>query len=163
MKHYLYLPLLAMISLSSCSKDDEGPDYRAESLGNYSYTAVLTLDADNNVTSSQTGTLRLESTGSGGIRIIMDAGTADETSISSSALLQGGNGYVFNLSSFKETDSEGDQLTVSGVKGFELDGVAYDGVYDTGRQQLEVRLQADYDDNQYDVYNYSVRILATKK
>lgn len=147
---------------TSCNKDDETPDYRKESVGNYTYNVTITLVADANETSSDNGLLKIEESGDG-VKLIFDAGTDGEITLSTSVFKEASNGYAFNITTYSGVDGEGDSFQLKGIKGFSNDGTQYDGVYDSGSEQIEVTLLLDYTNNEFDIYNQEIEFLATKQ
>lgn len=160
MKRIMYmLVLVPAIAFVGCSEEDEAPDYVAESVGTYSYSVNYTLVADANDTDSDTGVMTIAQSGSN-ITIVLDGGTSDEVTITGEKVTTASNGYAFDIRSFNGTE-DGVSYTVTGIDGTEIDGVNYDGRYDSGSGQVFFNVLVDYESG-YDEFNYTLETVANK-
>ena len=161
-KALIYLLFIPVLFLTSCGEDEENtPDFRAESIGTYSYSALLTSTDDRNNTQTITGTINVAQSGNQ-IRMVLDPG-ADEVPLTTSIVREASNGYVFDVNTVTLTDSEGDDFDVRGINSARFNNIDYHGRYDSGANQITVELLVDYQDNQFDVFNYEIELIATKQ
>lgn len=160
MKKLLYVFLIVPL-LFSCKDDEEAPpDFRLEAVGEYTYSGT-SVSAMGSFTG--TGTLTVETLGSTGLKLIFDKGSSSSFTLNASGTAQASNGVAFNVSNTSSVDGEGDTFAIRGVTSFNQAGVDYHAFYDSGRKQIEIALETDYVNNDFDEYNSSIKFLATKK
>jgi len=162
MKKLFYVAFL-LFGMSACS-DDETVDIRIQGNGDYTYSSVISLLSDLNQTANESGTIQVESVGTNGLKFTFDKGASDELILNATGVTQASNGYVFNIQSTTEQDLDGDTFTISGTNTVTIDGLDYQGGFDSGSKQLSFTLVTDYQNNDYDNdFNVSIKIIATKK
>jgi hypothetical protein len=153
--------LAALLVFTSCGDDDDVTTV-ADAAGTYSYTINYTLIADRNISiPSESGTLTVETSG-GGLRFVFDSNTIlDDMQTSGTEIAS--NGVAFNFQSYQDTDTDGDQFTISGVNLFEIEGGGdYHGFYDLGSMQIEAELLLDYTSAEFDEFNLEIELLANR-
>lgn len=157
-KLFILLLMPSVLFLSSCGDDDdEVVDFRLASVGSYNYTSEITLKADANITDTDNGTLDVAINGSE-LSI-----TLDGDKLILNGVTEASNGYGFNINSITLTDGDGDNFVVRGVTSTTIGSSQYHGFFDSGSKQIRLNLETDYQNNQFDVFNATIEILATKK
>jgi hypothetical protein len=156
----LLLPMaLVALFAFSCSEDEESPDFRADSVGTYTYTSDATYAGGS---SNDSGFLKVTKT-TNGFTLLFDQGTADELTVAANDVVDLANGYSFDVVSQNLTDSDGDAFQIKGADAAQnSDGTTRHGLY-TKDKKMIIGLQTDYVNNDYDEFNQIVVVTATKQ
>jgi hypothetical protein len=145
------------VFLGSCEDEETTPDYLAESIGEYSYSARI-FDSNNTVVDNVSGELTLSRNGND-LTLVIDG---DET-IKSSRVELATNGFGFDIESVTLPDSDGDLVVRSGQTAASVEGREYHGRYDSGSNQLYLNLNYIYQDSQFSDFNLYLEVIASKK
>ena len=157
---FFAVPLVFLTNCDLTGDEEAEVDFKEESEGMYTYTMTLTLIANPGVTDTQTGTLEVHNN-SGDIWFTLDPGV-DSRGVFTQNLTMAGNGYVFDIDTFVDTDDDGDYFECIGMDCASLDGINYHGRYDTDEKVIYLSMKADYSLDMYDPYNYMIDMTATK-
>ena len=156
------LPLL----VSSCKDEDEKPDMATQISGTYDYESKLYMDTGTDVeylgsSFDESGTAVVSKT-STGIEMKED----DEVRFRGTKLTQVERGIVFDLETVTFT-VDNQEVEVSGYEGVDVDGVSYDGAYETATKELTAYMQfegvwTEADGSSYEA-TFIIEITGTKK
>ncbi len=161
----LLLPVafLAFFALSCTEDEEKAPDFRAESVGIYTYSSKAEKQYGGEDLGFVTGTMEI-SNSSGVITIVSDRNTPREETYTTSSLIDAANGYGFNVSTKNYVNAQSEAFELKGVNGSTIDGSSRHGRYDSGSKQIFMSYQTDYVNNEFDQdNNVSYTLIATKQ
>ncbi len=149
--------LVLIAILTSCSKDENPPDFVGESVGSYTAT-VRILRAGSTSANVITSELTVSRNGDD-LTIIADG---IET-FKSSRVELASKGYGFDLEAATVVDDEGDLVDRKGIISASINGKSYHGRFDADAKKLYINASYTYQDTKYAPFNFSAEVTATKK
>ena len=133
---YIFVILLSTSLFSSCKdKEDNGPDYRDEMVGEYEYEAIYTeIQQDLGYSGRDKSTVSFEKKESSSIQLV-DKETDDQL-CSLTNFRKVGNKIVFDIPT-QEIILDGDKLSATGYNNISVSGNSYQGMYDIDKKELQ--------------------------